>query len=404
MATVVAIVGTIPGAGATSVAAGLGAALGEQRVQVALVDASPEGSRVGDVVALEDGGEVTDALRRSASLAEVRARGPHGLVAFPASDDTNWGAVRPDAVGTVYEQLRERFEVVLVDCGTELAPATAAWLGHADEAVIVTDPDVAASVDETAALAAAFDVSVRGIVGNRVPPTATGDALADLEATRPPVLAVLPEDATVGAAAHADDSVFTHEPDSPIANCLWRLGLRFREADHGEAVVPRGSVGTGRSTRSAGVSGTAGAGEAASPTGARDVPGHPGGEAAGGPRSEARPGSGRAGRGPSGGEGAGSTTGDATAGDDATADTAPRDGDRTDRPDRETDSPSDADSTGEFDFDRGSPGPSDGADADASTAGREPGTESGELSDEEIEEVFKETMQRVKKQREADED
>jgi len=389
MSTVVATLGTIPGAGTTSVVAALGAALGEQRLPVAVVDATADGSRVGDVLALEGGGEVADALRRSASLGEVQAAGPHGLVVFPASPDTNWGAVRPDAVGTVYEQLRERFEFVLVDCGTELTPVTAAWLGHADEALIVTDPDVAGTVDETAALATAFDVAVRGVLGTRVPPTETRSSLEDLAASGHPVLAVLPEDPTVGTAADAGESVLAHEPDSRIANCVWRLALRFRERDHARTVVTRGTVGSGGTalTAASGDDGTeakaeadpeaeanAGADDATERAGDADSPA---GTAAAGFRS--------------GGS-------DATGGATDRSDGASIVGEATD--------PSESLRRGsDPDHARGG---SEDATA-ASGAARDRSTEASdgpvrELSDEKIEEVFKETMQRVKRERESEEE
>lgn len=385
MSTVVATVGTIPGAGTTSVVAALGAALGEQRLPVAVVDATPEGSRIGDVLDLEDGGEVADALRRSASLGEVQAAGPHGLVAFPASADTNWGAVRPDAVGTVYEQLRERFEFVLVDCGSELTPATAAWLGHADEVLVVTDPDVAGSIEETAALAAAFGVSVRGVAGNRVPTRETEAALTALGATGHPVLAVLPEDRTVATAAHAGASVLAHEPDSPIANCVWRLALRFREGDHAEAVVPRGTVGSGQAA-SAPADGPRAGADAAAESETDDTRRTVASEAS------AASGGGASAAGGDGSSGTAASSATSPSGDPTETTEA---GETTKAPGSDADSRRTTRSTGRSDDEAAS-----GSATDRSSAA---GSGKRELSDEEIEEVFKETMKRVKRERENEE-
>ena len=238
MTHVVAVVGTIAGAGTTTVVTTLGAALGEQRQRVALVDATQEGSRLTDAIDLSGGGELTDALRRGTAVGDVQASGPHDLAAFRAGADTSWGSVRPDAVADLYEQLRGRFDVILVDCGSTLSPAQSAWLGHADEAVIVTDPDVAGAVPETVALAGAFDVPVRGVLANRVPPKEVDDAVEALEATDERVLGVFPEDRTVGAAADAGASVLRTEPDSMIATCAWELGLRFGDTDPDEPVLP----------------------------------------------------------------------------------------------------------------------------------------------------------------------
>ncbi|AGN02344.1 cell division ATPase MinD, archaeal [Salinarchaeum sp. Harcht-Bsk1] len=238
MSSVVAVVGTIAGAGTTTAVTALGSALGEQRQRVALVDATEEGSRLTDAIDLDGAGDLTDALRRGTAVGDVQAAGPHDIAAFPADPDTNWGAIRPNAVATLYDQLRDRFDVVLVDCGATLSPAQSAWLGHADAVTIVTDPDVAGAVPETVALAGAFDVPVRGVLANRVPPKEVDDAVEALESTDQPVLGVLPEDPTVGAAAEAGASVLRTEPDSMIATCAWELGLRFRDGDHDEPVLP----------------------------------------------------------------------------------------------------------------------------------------------------------------------
>lgn len=439
MTTVVATVGTIPGAGATSVVAALGAALGEQRRQVALVDASAEGSRIGDVLDLEDGGAIADAVRRNASLAEVQATGPHGVAAFPAGPDTDWGAIPPDDVATVYEQLRERFEVVLVDCGSDLPPASVAWLGHADEVLVVTDPDVTAPVGELATLAGAFDVTVRGVVGNRVPPLDTKDALRALATLDQRVVGVLPEDATVDTAADAGESVLLHEPDSPIASTIWRFALRLREDDHDEVVVPQGTVPTrhpgddatsatdperrrareGRTNQARTATASGG-----SPGG---VDGDGGSASAdgGGERTDADSsgagGSARRDRerrssttlGPSG---SGSTGGATPVADGAPASTPEGDrdaasifgGDGREGPgndageDRST-APA-ADDGDDDDWTAGEAAASRTTSEEPSPANpRGVDRNSEVLSDEEIEEVFRETMQRVKRQREAEE-
>jgi|GEM_PF-2665691 len=250
MSTVIAVAGTIAGAGTTTVVTALGTALGEQRRRVALVDATEEGSRIADAIDVDGEGELADALRRGTTPTDVQATGPHDVAAFPADPTTNWGAVRPDAVDTFYESLRERFEFVLIDCGCSMSPARSPWLGHADEVAIVTDPDVAGAVSEPASLSSVFDVPIRGVIANRVPHKEVDDALEAMESVDAPVLGVLPEDATVGAAAESGSSVLRAEPDSPIATCVWKLALRVRETDHDEPVIPPGAAA--RSNRAAG--------------------------------------------------------------------------------------------------------------------------------------------------------
>lgn len=291
MSPVVAVTGVIPGAGATTTVAALGSALAEQRNHVALVDASPEGSRLAEVLSLPDGDRLADALRRSADLANVQVDGPHGTVCFPAAPETAWHSIRPGAVASLYEDLRARFDLALVDCGSAVTPATAAWLGHADELVVVADADVADAVADRVAVGEAFDTPLRGVVANRVVRDEAPAALNRLETTGQPVLAALPEDPTVGAAAGDRRSILEEDPDSVVATCTWKLAKRFASRDHDEPVVPTGWIdegddGSGRTetgdvdTSTADDSGTAADGSAAAAdggtpdgaaTGARDA-------------------------------------------------------------------------------------------------------------------------------------
>ncbi|GAB3680238.1 hypothetical protein GCM10028857_02700 [Salinarchaeum chitinilyticum] len=399
MSTVIAVVGTIAGAGTTTVATSLGTALGEQRRRVALVDATEEGSRIQDSIDVGGDGEVIDALRRGTSLADVQASGPHDVAVFPADSETSWGAVRPDAVDTFYEELRERFEFVVVDCGCSLSLARTAWLGHADEAVIVTDPDVASAVAEPETLASAFDVPVRGVLANRVPHKEVDDALDALAAVDAPVLGVLPEDPTVDAAAAAGTSVLRAEPDSPIATCVWKLALRIRETDHEEPVVPPGTVppGTGRDD------GSDSDGDDGSPTtpnreddseppdtGPEDTSDEDAGTTDdGGEDAPAQ--AEREGTNPSGDEPIAAPA--STENGFETADPQP-----VDPP--ETEGTGTAEPIEDASEDAGD-GTADGA-GDGSVAaagGNAADDESAELSDDEIEAVFQETMQRVQEQR-----
>jgi len=429
MATVVAVFGTIAGAGTTTVVTALGTALGEQRRQVAVVDATAEGSRLTDTIGVEGGGEVTDALRRGTAIPEVQADAPHDVAAFPAGPETSWGAVRPDAVDDLYDQLRDRFEFVLVDCGNEPCVDRAAWLGHADEIVIVTDPDVADAVPDLVALADAFEVPVRGVLASRVPPKEVGDAIEALDRTDQTVLGVLPEDPTVGAAAASRTSILRTEPDSLIATSAWEFALRFRQRDHDEPVVPAGTVPDSvelPSDEPEGESDAETAGDSEAETATVPDP-EPAGETEAESDQRSDPGPG----GEATDESGETPEDEPDTAPDETASPAPaEDGFETPDPQpveeeisdpQEQASPDDGHDARPSDGEAGgasAPNPSRAApqstvaEPDSDEEGVETGGETGadqsddeaaELSDEEIEAVFQETMQRVKDRREREE-
>lgn len=428
MGTVVAVVGTIPGAGATTAVATLGAALAERSQRVALVDATQEGSRLTEVVGTDGDGALGDALRRGTTLAEVQADGPRGIAVFPADDDTSWGSMRPDAIADAYETMRDRFDVVLVDCGSTLTPAAAPWLGHADDALIVTDPDVAGTVDETAGLARAFDVDVTGILANRVPPKEVREALTALDATGLRVLAVLPEDRAVGAAAEAGTSVFVHDPDSAISRVAWRFAEALLSGEHEQPIVPQGTLAVaGGGGASAGAPDRAGATDATGSTStggdasSGSAPSGPSGPS--GPTAPSTPSSST--DSPDGTLDPEQPTGTAVGEPEASGRTRRDAGSTGDRSPREDEPESESRPTGpagdhertisqilsgsEDDGDRSSDvgeddrGPDRFEFGDVEHPDREPDDEDAELSDEEIEAVFKQTMDRVKQRREGEE-
>jgi len=419
MGTVVAVVGTIPGAGATTVVATVGAALAERNHRVAIVDGTTEGSRVGDVLPIGGGGELADALRRGAVLGDVQSDGPHGLAIFRAGPDTSWGSMRPDAVANTYDDLRGRFDVVLVDVGSSLTPASAPWLGHADDAIVVTDPDVAGAVDETAALARAFDVDVTGIVANRVPPKDVEDALDALEATGLRVLAVLPEDRAVGAAEAERETVFAYDPDSPMASVAWSFAGALLSGNHADVAVPRGTLTT-----------QGGGGSTASTDGRGTSDVQPGGRAGDDTRRSATddtgstqsdaPGSGQR------TDGSASTSENRTEAEPSRASpeqpTGTAVGHPTQRGDATPDRGSDRRASQILSGSESDAGTEAGGAANADETDDESGPDrfefgeteqeeeessddgQAELTDEEIEDVFKETMERVKKRQERREE
>ena len=481
MSRVVVTVGAIPGAGATTLVSTLGSALAEQRSHVALVDASQDGSRIDDVLPLSGGGEVADALRRGSALADVQASGPHDLNAFPAAPDTNWDAIRPGAIANAYDRLRERFDVVLVDCGSELTPASAAWIGYADELVLVNCPEVAGDVGDLTGLASAFDVEILGIVANRVVQDEADETQRVLEATPHQPLAIVPEDPAVDGAATQCQSVLVHEPDSVVAGCVWELARRVRDGDHDDPVVPQSwsAVGASSTTDPAAASTDGGDASVAGdpPADSTSPTATDGSESPTGRSSTTQDGSTAQNESPTRADGAkaSDSSGDATSSSERATDDASESGavdpvatdpdgtvpDDTDPDETVPDEPapdetgpaatpsadrsSTADDAGGFDWSKPTddatqsgerstdqsvedPATNRGADADDAGAGDdgtaagstgaaeddpEPGadeaaqstgeSERASISDEEIEEAFKETMQRVKENRKASE-
>ena len=144
MAVVIAVVNQKGGVGKTTTAISLGAALGERGLRVLLVDADPQANATSALgqPRNEDGG-LYDALvgerPLDGSLVETGAR---GLSLAPATLDLAGAEVelvpvmaREFRMRRALTPLRERFDVILIDCPPSLGLLTVNALAAADEAL-----------------------------------------------------------------------------------------------------------------------------------------------------------------------------------------------------------------------------------------------------------------------------
>lgn len=238
MGGIIAVTGTEEGAGATTTTVLLGGGTGERRRDVALLDATVSGTRLSDVLDVEPSERLTTVLQGKTPLGELAQDGPHGTTIYTGAPAVPWGALTSGAVEALYELLRKRHERTFVDCGSPGSPASSLWIAHADELVIVTGASGGSETQRLREAADAFDISLAGVVLNRV---------EEPEAVLPEwdpamVLAALPDDDTALSSAVATETPYRHDPDSPIAESGWRLAGVFADGDPGtDVIVPDGT-------------------------------------------------------------------------------------------------------------------------------------------------------------------
>ncbi|MFI6346293.1 CpaE family protein [Streptomyces sp. NPDC050560] len=147
--TVVSVSGAKGGVGATTAAVQLALAARASGHTVALVDMDLQSGDVGSFLDVQFRRSVVD-------LAAVRDISPRvlqdalfvhetgiALLLAPAEGERG-EEVADRSVRQILSALRSRFDVVVVDCGTQLGSANAAAVEMADTAVLVTTPDVVA--------------------------------------------------------------------------------------------------------------------------------------------------------------------------------------------------------------------------------------------------------------------
>jgi len=131
---------------------------------------------------------------------------------------------------------------VFVDLGAGGGVSTAVVLDRVGDVVLTTthENDAVAATADAATVARHHGATVLGTVLTQVPTDATLDSEALSEAVGTDLLALVPDDRAVPESALAGASLLRHDPDSEAAMVYWELAARLDDGDAVEQpVVPR---------------------------------------------------------------------------------------------------------------------------------------------------------------------
>ena len=163
---VIAIAGGKGGVGKTTTCINLGAALSAAGAEVAIVEADLAMANVVDFLSLGGGPDLHDVLTGTAAVADAARETPAGTV-FPSGTDLDgYADADVDRLADVVDELRGRYDVVLLDTGAGVGYETVLPLAVADATVLVATPRVAAVRDasKTAELVDRVGGDVLGVV------------------------------------------------------------------------------------------------------------------------------------------------------------------------------------------------------------------------------------------------
>jgi septum site-determining protein MinD len=255
MAKVLVVTSGKGGVGKTTSTAALGAALAQHGQSVAVVDFDV-GLRNLDLVMGAERRVVFDLINVVQGVAKlpqalIRDKRLENLWLLPASQTRDKDALTDEGVGKVIAELRSRFDWVLCDSPAGIERGATLAMRYADEAVIVTNPEVSSVRDSDRIIGMLDSKTVKAEKGERVEKhvlitrydagrAARGEMLGIddiLEILATPLIGIIPESQDVLRASNVGTPVTLNDATSAPARAYFDAARRLT-GETVEMVVP----------------------------------------------------------------------------------------------------------------------------------------------------------------------
>jgi len=233
------------GVGKTTSSASLGAALAQTGQNVVVVDFDV-GLRNLDLVMGAERRVVFDlvnVVQGDAKLPQalIRDKRLETLSLLPASQTRDKDALTEDGVGRVIDELRERFDWIICDSPAGIERGATLAMRFADQAVVVTNPEVSSVRDSDRIIGLLDSKTRRAEGGDRLekhllltrydaPRAARGEMMKVedvLEILAIPLLGIVAESPDVLTASNLGCPVTLHAPQSPAARAYTNAARRL---------------------------------------------------------------------------------------------------------------------------------------------------------------------------------
>jgi septum site-determining protein MinD len=255
MAKVLVVTSGKGGVGKTTTTAAIGAALAQAGEKVVVVDFDV-GLRNLDLVMGAERRVVFDLINVVQGLAKlpqalIRDKRLENLWLLPASQTKDKDALTEEGIGRVIGELRKMFDWVLCDSPAGIERGAMLAMRYADEAIIVTNPEVSSVRDSDRIIGMLDSKTVRAEHGERVEKhilitrydparAARGEMLTIedvLEILATPLLGIVPESQDVLRASNVGCPVTLNSPASTPARA-YTDAMRRLLGEHVEMLVP----------------------------------------------------------------------------------------------------------------------------------------------------------------------
>ena len=264
MGEVIVVTSGKGGVGKTTSTAALGAALARNGRRVVVVDFDV-GLRNLDLVMGAERRimfDLVNVMQGTATLAQALVPNPHldTLYLLPASQVRGKEALTEDGVAHVIAELREVFDWVLCDSPAGIERGAIMAMRHADEAVIIVNPEISSVRDSSRILGLLDSRPVKAETGGRLdchllvtrydpPRVASGEMLSleDVRAILPvPLLGIVPESDEVLRSSNLGMPITLNNRTSKVS-CAYIDAARRLAGDDVDMIIP-GKANSGKAT------------------------------------------------------------------------------------------------------------------------------------------------------------
>ncbi len=233
-ATVYAVASGKGGVGKTTTAVNLASGFADAGRSVVVVDADLGMGNLGDIVeATPAGPTLHEVLAGDATLDDALSHVTPGVDVVLGSDELElFGRADPRGIRHLLADLRDRYDIVVLDSGAGLSHDTALPLGLADEVILVSTVEQAAvkNTNKTLSLGEILEATVAGIVLTRV-----GGGKSEVDPTEiasrlgVDLLGSVPEDSTVRESSRAGEPLLVFDRESPAAQAYLEIAYDILE-------------------------------------------------------------------------------------------------------------------------------------------------------------------------------
>jgi septum site-determining protein MinD len=238
MSRIIVVTSGKGGVGKTTTTANLGMALARRNHKVAVVDADFGLRNLDLLLGLENRVVYTavDVLAGQARLEQalIKDKRQPNLVLLPAAQNRTKDAVTPDQMKKIVMALTKVYEYVLVDCPAGIETGFLNAIAAAQEALIVTTPEIAAvrDADRVIGLLEANGIKKSHLIINRIRPAMVqANDMMSVEDVREilaiPLIGIVPDDERVIVSTNKGEPLVLAEAPSLAGSAFGNIARRL---------------------------------------------------------------------------------------------------------------------------------------------------------------------------------